>query len=89
MVLRSIRAFSLLCTIAVGATSSIAQDAPLTLKAAGNGSTFTPYAEGLAKFLLSKDIRIEVKRSSGSNENLSMNRPRPWGPCSWDRPMTR
>lgn len=71
MVLRSIRAFTLLCTIAVGATSSIAQDAPLTLKAAGNGSTFTPYAEGLARFLLSKDIRIEVKRSSGSNENLT------------------
>ncbi|MBR0965294.1 TAXI family TRAP transporter solute-binding subunit [Bradyrhizobium diazoefficiens] len=71
MVLRSVWALSLLCAIAVGATASMAQDAPLTLKAAGNGSTFTPYAEGLAKFMLSKDIRIEVKRSSGSNENLT------------------
>lgn len=71
MIFRSIGALSLLCAVAVGATSSIAQDAPLILKAAGNGSTFTPYAEGLSKFLTSKDIRTEVKRSSGSNENLT------------------
>jgi uncharacterized protein len=71
MVLKSVRALSLLCAIAVGASASMAQDAPLTLKAAGNGSTFTPYAEGLSRFLISKDIRIEVSRSSGSNENLT------------------
>jgi TRAP transporter TAXI family solute receptor len=71
MVFKSLGALWLLCAVAVGATSSIAQDAPLALKAAGNGSTFTPYAEGLSKFLTSKDIRTEVKRSSGSNENLT------------------
>lgn len=72
MALKSIRPLLLLWMIAIGATPSLAQQSePLALKAAGNGSTFTPYAEGIAKFLASKDIKIEVKRSSGSNENLT------------------
>jgi TRAP transporter TAXI family solute receptor len=71
MLFKSVRALSLFFAVAVGAPSSLAQDAPLILKAAGNGSTFTPYAEGLSKYLASKGIRTEVKRSSGSNENLT------------------
>lgn len=72
MVLKSIGTVSLLCMIAVGMPFARAQQAaPLTLKGAGNGSTFTPYAEGLAKFLASKTISIAVKRSLGSNENLT------------------
>lgn len=72
MLLKSIATLSLLCIIGAAASPAFAQQAaPLTLKAAGNGSTFTPYAEGLAKFLTSKNIRIEVGRSSGSNENLT------------------
>ncbi len=58
--------------MAVAGSPVIAQQAaPLALKAAGNGSTFTPYAEGIAKFLNSRNIKVEVKSSSGSNENLT------------------
>ena len=72
MTLKTIRTLSLLCLISVQGSPVVAQqEAPLALKAAGNGSTFTPYAHGIAKFLNSKNIKIEVKSSSGSNENLT------------------
>jgi uncharacterized protein len=49
-----------------------AQDgARVTLMTAGDGSVFLPYGEGLAKYLASKGIGIAVKKSAGSNENLS------------------
>jgi TRAP-type uncharacterized transport system substrate-binding protein len=43
----------------------------VTLMTAGNGSVFLPYGQGIAAFLASKGVNIEVKKSAGSNENLS------------------
>lgn len=55
-----------------GLTPVLAQTtAPVTLMTAGNGSAFLPYGEGIAAYLASKGIAIEVKKSAGSNENLS------------------
>jgi uncharacterized protein len=49
-----------------------AQDTmPVMLMTAGNGSAFLPYGQGIAAFLATKGINIEVKKSAGSNENLS------------------
>jgi TRAP transporter TAXI family solute receptor len=45
--------------------------APVTLMTAGDGSVFLPYGQGLARFLAARAITIEVKKSAGSNENLS------------------
>jgi uncharacterized protein len=42
-----------------------------TLMTAGDGSAFLPYGQGLAAYLASKGINIAVKKSAGSNENLS------------------
>ena len=47
------------------------QATPLALKTAGRGSSFMPYGEGVAHFLAAKNIIIDVKDSSGSNENLT------------------
>ena len=47
------------------------QAAPLTLKTAGRGSSFMPYGQGVAHFLAARNIIIEVKDSTGSNENLT------------------
>src|SRR5580704_329626 len=44
---------------------------PVTLMTAGDGSVFLPYGEGIASFLAAKGITIAVKKSAGSNENLS------------------
>jgi uncharacterized protein len=43
----------------------------VTLMTAGNGSAFLPYGQAIAAFLATKGINIEVKKSAGSNENLS------------------
>jgi TRAP transporter TAXI family solute receptor len=43
----------------------------VTLMTAGDGSVFLPYGQGVAGFLASKGIAIDVKKSAGSNENLS------------------
>jgi TRAP-type uncharacterized transport system substrate-binding protein len=49
-----------------------AQDAiSVTLMTAGNGSAFLPHGQGIAAFLASRGINIDVKKSAGSNENLS------------------
>ena len=45
--------------------------APVALMTAGDGSAFLPYGQGIARFLASKGIAIDVKKSAGSNENLS------------------
>jgi len=45
--------------------------APVTLMTAGDGSVFLPYGQGIAAFLAAKGIKIDVKKSAGSNENLS------------------
>ena len=38
---------------------------------AGDGSAFLPYGQGIAAYLATKGITIAVKKSAGSNENLS------------------
>jgi len=38
---------------------------------AGDGSAFLPYGQGVAAYLATKSLNIEIKKSTGSNENLS------------------
>ena len=38
---------------------------------AGEGSAFLPYGQGIAAYLAAKGITIDIKKSAGSNENLS------------------
>ena len=38
---------------------------------AGDGSAFLPYGQGIAAYLASRGVAIDVRKSSGSNENLS------------------
>jgi uncharacterized protein len=45
--------------------------APVIFMTAGDGSAFLPYGQGIAAYLASKGIAVEVKKSAGSNENLS------------------
>jgi uncharacterized protein len=67
----TIRCLALLA-LAILATPALAQTAaPVTLMTAGNGSAFLPYGQGIAAYLASRGINIEVKKSAGSNENLS------------------
>ncbi len=47
------------------------QAATLALKTAGPGSSFKPYGEGIARLLAARNIIVDVKESSGSNENLT------------------
>ncbi|THD63187.1 MAG: TAXI family TRAP transporter solute-binding subunit [Bradyrhizobium sp.] len=44
---------------------------PVTLMTAGDGSAFLPYGQGIVTYLASKGITVEIKKSAGSNENLS------------------
>jgi TRAP transporter TAXI family solute receptor len=43
----------------------------VTLMTAGDGSAFLPYGHGIAAYLASKGIKIDVRKTAGSNENLS------------------
>ena len=68
----------LICCLALLGLAALAiaqatgqQATPLTLKTAGRGSSFMPYGEGVARFLAAGNITVEVKDSSGSNENLT------------------
>jgi TRAP transporter TAXI family solute receptor len=45
--------------------------APVTLMTAGDGSAFLPYGQGVAAYLASRGIHINVRKSAGSNENPS------------------
>lgn len=45
--------------------------APVPFHTAGPGSAFLPYGEALARFLATKGIAVEVRRSAGSLENLA------------------
>ncbi|HET7884949.1 MAG TPA: TAXI family TRAP transporter solute-binding subunit [Bradyrhizobium sp.] len=64
-------ACGLLALIVWFATAAIAQTtAPVTLMTAGDGSAFLPYGQGVAAYLAKKDIRVEVRKSGGSNDNL-------------------
>lgn len=70
--LRRVRCVALLCLAILGCGPTLAQTtAPVTLMTAGDGSAFLPYGQGIAAYLASKGITIEVRKSAGSNENLS------------------
>jgi TRAP transporter TAXI family solute receptor len=72
MIRKTIRCVVLLgLATLVHAPVSAQTTAPVTLMTAGNGSAFLPYGEGIAAYLASRGIAIEVKKSAGSNENLS------------------
>src|SRR5271168_501406 len=69
---KTVRYVVLLGLAVLSGTTVFAQkSAQVTLMTAGNGSAFLPYGQGIATFLASKGINIEVKKSAGSNENLS------------------
>jgi TRAP transporter TAXI family solute receptor len=67
-----VRGSRLLAVTALGTTLTRAQNATqITFMTAGDGSAFLPYGEGVAAFLAKKGIQIEIRKSGGSNENLS------------------
>ncbi len=67
-----VRCAALLGLAGAGVVAAVAQNtAPVVLMTAGDGSAFLPYGQGLAAFLAAKGIAIVVKKSAGSNENLS------------------
>jgi uncharacterized protein len=56
----------------LGTTPVVAQTpAPVTFMTAGDGSAFLPYGQGVAAYLATKGLHVEIKKSGGSNENLS------------------
>jgi TRAP transporter TAXI family solute receptor len=72
MIRQTTRCAVLLSLAALVHTPVLAQTtARVTLMTAGDGSAFMPYGQGIAAYLAPKGIGIEVKKSAGSNENLS------------------
>ncbi|MGD0850093.1 TAXI family TRAP transporter solute-binding subunit [Bradyrhizobium sp.] len=82
MIRQALRCAALLALAAIGHTlvpvhpafveSASAQTAaPVTFMTAGDGSAFLPYGQGVAAYLASRGIHLDVRKSSGSNENLS------------------
>jgi uncharacterized protein len=63
--------FLLLALASLGAEPASAQSAKTIFMTAGDGSAFLPYGQGVAAYLTTKGIAIEIKKSAGSNENLS------------------
>ena len=62
----------LLGLAALGTVPATAQSAPQVIfMTAGNGSAFLPYGQGVAAYLATKGLHLEIKKSGGSNENLS------------------
>jgi TRAP transporter TAXI family solute receptor len=62
----------LLGLAALGTAPVVAQNTvPVTFMTAGDGSAFLPYGQGIAAYLATKGVHIEIKKSGGSNENLS------------------
>jgi TRAP transporter TAXI family solute receptor len=52
--------------------AAIAQNIPpVTFMTAGDGSAFLPYGQGVAAYLARRDIAVEIKKSGGSNDNLT------------------
>ena len=64
----------LACGLVLGLAAfgaAIAQNTtPVAFMTAGDGSAFLPYGQGVAAYLARKDIRVDVKKSGGSNDNL-------------------
>jgi TRAP transporter TAXI family solute receptor len=56
----------------LGTAPAMAQNAPQVIfMTAGDGSAFLPYGQGVAAYLATKGLHLEIKKSGGSNENLS------------------
>jgi uncharacterized protein len=56
-----------------GSLPALAQNAAhVILMTAGDGSVFLPYGQGIARYLASKGIDIDVTKSDGSNQNISV-----------------
>ena len=70
MILTRILACGLLGLATLFAAPALAQNAPVVFMTAGDGSAFLPYGQGVAAYLAKKDIRVEIKKSGGSNDNL-------------------
>jgi hypothetical protein len=70
MILTRILACGLLGLAAFIAAPAIAQNASVVFMTAGDGSAFLPYGQGVAAYLAKKDIRVEIRKSGGSNDNL-------------------
>lgn len=68
---KRILACGLLGLAALIAASAVAQNAPVVFMTAGDGSAFLPYGQGVTAYLAKKDIRVEIKKSGGSNDNLT------------------
>jgi len=64
-----------LLLLALSATSTAPATAQMptqvTFMTAGDGSAFLPYGQGVAAYLATKGLQLEVRKSGGSNENLS------------------
>ncbi len=72
MARNTVRAVAILGMAALVGTPALSQkSAQVTLMTAGDGSAFLPYGQGIATFLARKGIGIEIRKSAGSNENLS------------------
>ena len=72
MMRRTIRCFLLLALATFGHTPALAQTtAPVTFMTAGDGSAFLPYGQGVAAYLAPRGVAIDIRKSGGSNENLS------------------
>jgi hypothetical protein len=69
MMRKAARYIALLGFTGLGFGPVLAQNT--VLMTSGNGSAFLPYGQGIAAYLASKGITVEVKQSAGSNENLS------------------
>ncbi len=62
----------LLGLAALGTVPVMAQNAPQVIfMTAGDGSAFLPYGQGVAAYLATRGLHIEIEKSGGSNENLS------------------
>jgi TRAP transporter TAXI family solute receptor len=68
----ALRSLLLLSLVAFSPAPAFSQEiAPVTLMTAGDGSAFLPYGQGVAAYLASGGIKVDVRKSAGSNENLS------------------
>jgi uncharacterized protein len=72
MIPKIVRCVVLLSLAVLGPAPVLAQSATtVTFMTAGEGSAFLPYGQGIAAYLATKGIAIDIKKSAGSNENLS------------------
>ena len=72
MIWKAVRYLAIPVLAALGGTPALSEPtAQVMLMTAGDGSAFLPYGQGIAAYLATKGIAVEVKKSAGSNENLS------------------